>query len=355
VQTLKKYTNRAYLVGGACRDFFLGFNIRDIDIEVYDIDVKLFEKIMQDINANGVGKKFFVYKYKNLIDISLARKDNKIQNTHNGFEVAYVNTELEACLRRDFKMNSILINIFNFEILDINNGLRDIQNKQISIINKEKFKEDSLRVLRAIAFSSRLGFRINKKDIEILNNINLSNISNSRVLEEFEKMLNGDYLHFAFYYIVKFDILYKISKIKLTKYSFLKTYRIFKNKTYYFDTKYKKYFFLYILSTHYGLNLHKLYKTNILSRDYKNILKNQIKKPNNIKDIFLYAISIKMPLKNYLGLYDKNIYEKAKQLNIFENKTNIKDITKSILQDGYKGLDFAKELKKRKSLFLRNI
>ncbi len=310
---------------------------------------------MQEINANGVGKKFFVYKYKNFIDISLARIDNKVRDTHNGFEVRYTNKEVEACIRRDFKMNSILVNIFDFEVMDINNGYRDIKNKQISIIDKIKFQEDGLRVLRAIAFSSRLGFKIRKQDITVLDSIDLSNLSNARILEEFEKMFKGDYLHFAFYYMVKFDILHKITNINFNKHSFLKTYRILKNKTYYFDFIYKKYFFLYILSTNYGLNLSKLYKTNILSKDYRSFLKNQIKKPNKVKNIFLFAVSLKMPLKEYLGLYDKNIYEQTKKLKIFNNKTNTKNITKSIMEDGFKGIEFAKEFKKRKSVLLIKI
>lgn len=55
---LKNYTKRAYFVGGSVRDFFLFGGMskpKDIDIEVYDINPEIFEKIMLGIGAKGVG------------------------------------------------------------------------------------------------------------------------------------------------------------------------------------------------------------------------------------------------------------------------------------------------------------
>lgn len=85
---LKPYTKRAYLVGGSVRDLFLGLKICDYDIELYDIKPKDFEKIMQKLGAQGFGKSFFVYKFKNY-DLALARTENKISHGHKGLKFKF--------------------------------------------------------------------------------------------------------------------------------------------------------------------------------------------------------------------------------------------------------------------------
>ncbi|HED6131774.1 TPA: CCA tRNA nucleotidyltransferase, partial [Campylobacter coli] len=64
IDFLSPYTQRAYLVGGSVRDLFLGLEIYDYDIELYDITPSDFEKMMKKLGAQGFGKSFFVYKFK---------------------------------------------------------------------------------------------------------------------------------------------------------------------------------------------------------------------------------------------------------------------------------------------------
>jgi tRNA nucleotidyltransferase (CCA-adding enzyme) len=86
IDFLKPYTSRAYLVGGAVRDILMNKTPNDFDIEIYDISPTIFEKLMEKLGAKGVGKNFFVYKYKNF-DLSLPRIENKIGIGHKGFKV----------------------------------------------------------------------------------------------------------------------------------------------------------------------------------------------------------------------------------------------------------------------------
>ena len=83
---LKEHTQRAYIVGGSVRDYLLNTTVTDVDIEVYDIDVAAFDKLMKALGAKGVGKSFFVYKYAD-IDISLPRGEKKVAKGHKGFSV----------------------------------------------------------------------------------------------------------------------------------------------------------------------------------------------------------------------------------------------------------------------------
>ena len=191
INFLKPYTTRAYLVGGASRDILMGKIPTDFDIEIYDISPQFFEKLMLKLGAKGVGKSFFVYKYKNF-DLSLPRIENKNGYGHTGFEVKITQNEKTASIRRDFTINSIMINIFTNEILDFWGGKEDIKNKIIKLIDKNKFKEDSLRVLRAMQFSARFGFKIDKNTIQVCKNIDLSDLSLDRIYKEFEKMLRTE-------------------------------------------------------------------------------------------------------------------------------------------------------------------
>ena len=314
INILKPYTNRAYLVGGATRDILMNKTPNDFDIEIYDIDVQTFEKIMNKIGAKGVGKNFFVYKYKNF-DLSLPRIENKNGYGHKGFNVKITQNEKEASLRRDFTINSIMINIFDGKIIDFWNGQKDIQNKIIRLIDEKKFKEDSLRVLRAMQFSSRLKFKIEKNTLQICKNINLSDLSNDRIYKEFEKMFYSKYLYYGFYYFIKMDIDIKIFN---KKFCFWKLWKKFTKNPH------PNYFL-------YHLNI----KSKIFPKKYQ---KFPIKKPKIITNRFLYALSLKYPLKDFSILNENCCKEWLIKNNIYEKKYKPKHIDflnprKSILQE----------------------
>lgn len=312
---IKKFTTRVYFVGGFCRDYFLNKISNDIDIEIYGLDPKEFDQIMLKLGAVGVGKSFFVYKYKNF-DISLARIETKISNTHNGFSVEICNDEKLGAIRRDFKMNSIMINIFSLEILDFYGGIDDIKKRQISLIDKQRFKEDSLRVLRGIQFSSRLNFKIDANTLKVMASISLVNLSKDRIKIELEKFFKSTHLEVGFYYIYE---------LKIFKFLFLKEIE-HKKFAYLFNFfKYKKskneMFFLYVISNVLKINKKELLTHLNFSKKYLSELNQEFF--YRFSDEKLMQISLKMPLKNWLGLYTKKRISRAKELKIFENKFSL--------------------------------
>jgi len=318
ITLLKTYTNRAYLVGGASRDILMGKNPEDFDIEIYDITPKDFEKLMKKIDAKGVGKSFFVYKYKNF-DLSLPRIENKTGYGHCGFEVKLTQNEKEASLRRDFTMNSIMINIFTGEILDFWGGQKDIKNRTIRLINEKKFKEDSLRVLRAIQFSARFKFKIEYKTLEICKKIDLSDLSSDRIYKEFEKMFFAKYLYYGYYYLIQTDTDLKIFNKKFCFWKLAKSYT--KNPHYNY--------FLYHLKNNYKID------TSFFPKKYKKLPQ---KKPNLTSNRFLYALSLKYPLKLWSILNNNCCKEWLIKNNLYEKKYKPKNIDpknpkKSILQE----------------------
>lgn len=334
---LRAYTKRAYIVGGAIRDHINNTNIYDMDIEIYDIDAKKFDSLMRTIGAKNVGKSFFVYKYKDL-DLALARSEKQISNHHRGFEVSIETDEIKACIRRDFAMNSIMLNIFNYKLLDTFNGIEDIKNKKVSIIDSNRFKEDSLRVLRAMQFCARFGFRCDKKSIHIMQNMDISNISKSRIFVELEKLFLAPHLHIGWFYFVKLSILQRIFNINCTFEQFIKIYKILKNNNIKQNQDYK-FYFLYIIFCIIKPNRIKFFKTNIFPNTYKKNLINQKYIPKNPTDKFLIALSLKHPLKQWLGCYNKDIKQRSKKLNIYENSFSPKHSISDIINMGYKNKD----------------
>ncbi|WP_143709751.1 CCA tRNA nucleotidyltransferase [Nautilia profundicola] len=311
------FTSRVYLVGGCVRDEILGIKSKEFDIEVYDITPEKFDILMQKLGAKGVGKSFFVYKWKNF-DISLPRTETKIAKGHKGFEVSLTQDEKTASKRRDFTMNALMKNIYTGKILDFWGGINDINNKIIKHIDDISFAEDPLRVLRAMQFASRLKFKIERKTIELCKTLDLNELSRERIFMEFEKMFKSRFLYYGFYYFIVLDIAKKILNIEFTKKEFFKLAKIYRQNP-------LESYFLYHLRYTKNIPVDVLAKalniTNILKRDIK------IKKmPKIITNRFLYGLSLKYPLKKF-SILNFNCCEKwIKKENLWDKKYKPKHI-----------------------------
>lgn len=182
----------AYFVGGTVRDMLLNRDIKDIDIEVFGIPQDTLESILSAFGGvNLVGKSFGVYKIGNL-DVSLPRTERKTGVGHTGFVIdanPFMDIE-DAMRRRDFTINAIYQNVLTGEVVDKFGGLNDMAHGILRPVDKNTFKEDSLRVLRACQFVSRLGFAV--RDLGYMKTIDLSDLPAERVWGELEKLLLGD-------------------------------------------------------------------------------------------------------------------------------------------------------------------
>jgi len=197
---LIKNNIRPIIIGGYIRDFLLNIPSKDIDIELYGVEsFQKVEEILKEFgNVNSVGKSFGVCKLslKNLeVDFTLPRLDNKTSSGHRGFDIT-VEPELDfktASSRRDFTINTIAYDVLNKEILDIFNGIADLKNKSLKAVNINAFADDPLRVLRAVGFSSRLGFNIDDELFSLCKNMcdkdALSELAKERIFTELKKIL----------------------------------------------------------------------------------------------------------------------------------------------------------------------
>ena len=183
---------RAYYVGGCVRDFLLGKNPKDTDIEIYGLSADKIEAILRKkFRVEIVGKSFGVWILKGCdIDVSMPRRERKCGSGHKAFEIEGdpSMTPQEACARRDFTINAILRDILTGEIIDPYSGKSDLQ-KKILRHTSERFSEDPLRVLRAMQFSARFDFEVAPETVELCSNIPFENLPCERVFEEWKKML----------------------------------------------------------------------------------------------------------------------------------------------------------------------
>ena len=344
VEILKSHTKRAYLVGGCVRDLMLNKEIKDLDIEVYDICPVEFDAIMEKSGASGVGKSFFVYKLDG-IDLSLPRVERKVGIGHQAFEVKPVNDERLASKRRDFSMNAMMLNIFNGEFLDFWNGRRSIEVKEISLIDEISFKEDSLRVLRAIGFSARFGFKVEKKTFEIMKGIALDDLTKSRVFWEFEKIFKADNLYIGLSYMYELGIFEKIFGCKVDK-------KGLKELKYEFDTvsfedNLREFYFIYIVANRFGFNPLAWLKRLEAPKSYLNVFKNQPYFYREISDKELLEVAIDLPISKWLGHFKIGVKSRAKKMNIWNQTFSGGVSFANIIADGFVKEEIKKEYKKR--------
>ena len=194
ILSLQKNKYEAYIVGGAIRDILINQNPKDFDIATSATPEqirRLFKK------SRIIGRRFklvHVLDGRDIIEVSTFRaKPQEREIMANGVERdnAY-GTLKEDAERRDFTSNSIYFNPTNKKLIDFYGGIDDIKNKQLAIIGipEIRFREDPVRILRAIRFAAKLDLSINSDITSIIHkNINLlENIPYSRLFDEVMKL-----------------------------------------------------------------------------------------------------------------------------------------------------------------------
>ena len=340
------FSKRVYLVGGCVRDALLGREIYDYDIEVYDIKPAKFDELMTSIKASGVGKSYFIYKYKNY-DLGLPRSESKTGNSHKDFAVSYINDPSLASLRRDFTVNAMMMNIFNGEILDFHGGKKDLESKMLRHIDSEKFKEDPLRVLRGVQFSARLGFSIANETLELMKTLDLAHLSKDRINTELIKFFRAKELEKGAFYLFALSLFEQIFGVQIHKNDeFLRELKSARN---FVDDER---LFLYMLFGKFELDAKEILEKMRLPKSYFSILKEPFFK-DMPSDNELLKIALNMPLKSWLGAYNKERIERAKELGVYESKFDAKVDVSEILAAGFKNEMIAAEIKRKQELAIK--
>ena len=204
IEDLRKNNFQAYLVGGCVRDLLCGIEPKDFDIATNATPNEI-KKIFKA--SRIIGKRFklvHIYNRSDLIEVATFRSGDDRTNdgsliTDQSGKILRDNiwgTLEQDTFRRDFTINALYYCPITKKIEDHNNGIKHIHEKIIVSIGdpKKRFEEDPVRSLRAIRFSNKLQFKIDKGIKEAIYEKGhlLSNISNARLFDEFCKIfLNG--------------------------------------------------------------------------------------------------------------------------------------------------------------------
>jgi tRNA nucleotidyltransferase (CCA-adding enzyme) len=156
---------RALLVGGSVRDMHLGVKSKDLDVEVYGLELEELEQSLSTWGAfKKVGRRFGVLKMRieDLdFDFSMPRTENKVGAGHKGFIPTFHKDmdPKDAARRRDYTINSMYFDPLTGELGDPYAGRHDLAEGWLRATNYASFIEDPTRVLRGMQFCGRFGLR----------------------------------------------------------------------------------------------------------------------------------------------------------------------------------------------------
>lgn len=192
----------AQLVGGCVRDLLLEREPKDFDV-VTDAKPEQIRKIFH--NARLIGRRFRLAHIRfgrEIIEVATYRanpeqQDDRREFTESGRILSdniYGNQQEDA-LRRDFTVNALYYDIADFSITDYVSGVEDIQRGVIRIIGNatQRFREDPVRMLRAVRFAAKLGFRIEPETEAPIAQLAplLRDVPAARMFEEVLKLFHG--------------------------------------------------------------------------------------------------------------------------------------------------------------------
>jgi len=217
IKAIQAQNGRIYEVGGTLRDTLLGIPHKDRDILVTGIPMhELVALLEKHGSIQKVGKSFGILKFRQKLeasefDIALPRIEKSTGTGHRDFEVEFDhNLPVEKDLgRRDFTINAMARDLQSGELLDPYKGQKDLQNKILRMVFSNTFREDPLRLLRAVQFAARFDLKIEaetlaemKKDSALI-----KTISGERIIEEIRKLLMSEKPSIGFWIMRETNIL----------------------------------------------------------------------------------------------------------------------------------------------------
>ncbi|HEX5639737.1 MAG TPA: polynucleotide adenylyltransferase PcnB [Burkholderiaceae bacterium] len=196
-ETLQKAGFRAYIVGGAVRDLLLDVAPKDFDVATDATP----EQIKQHFRrAIIIGRRFrlvHVMFGQETIEVSTFRalvNEDRLTDQHGRVlsDNAYGEQSDDAA-RRDFTINALYYDPTTGEVIDYHDGVKDVRAKRLRMIGdpEARYREDPVRMLRAVRFAAKLGFQIDEATREPIHRMGklIENVPAARLFDEMLKLL----------------------------------------------------------------------------------------------------------------------------------------------------------------------
>lgn len=215
---LKKSGYKAFLVGGGVRDLLLGLRPKDFDIAT-DAHPEEIRKLFR--NSRLIGRRFrlaHVRFGRDLVEVATFRASasgagDDQQHSDSGRilrDNVYGSID-DDIWRRDFTINALYYNIADFSVWDYTGGMEDIRSKTLRLIDDPwvRYREDPVRMLRAVRFAAKLGFTIAPESAAPIRDLGplLADVPAARLFDETLKLFQSGHGQDGFEKLVEYDLL----------------------------------------------------------------------------------------------------------------------------------------------------
>ncbi|GHU24968.1 HDIG domain-containing protein [Spirochaetia bacterium] len=203
-----------FLVGGAVRDMVRGKDAHDWDLAT-NADPEEVSKLFHEVIPTGIKHGTVTVLFRGYsIEVTTFRTESGYADGRHPDSVKYAATIEEDLSRRDFTMNALALELPGARLVDPFAGQKDIKDKVIRCVGspQERFSEDGLRILRALRFAAQLGFTIESGTMAAIpaSVPMISKVSEERIRDEFDKMLESNRPSDAFIPMEKAGLLERI-------------------------------------------------------------------------------------------------------------------------------------------------
>lgn len=199
---LKRAGYEAYLVGGGVRDLLLGLEPKDFDV-VTNASPEEIKSIFKH-RCQLIGRRFrlaHVRFGRQVVEVATFRgaddsgNDRQVDQAGRLIRDNVYGTLEEDVWRRDFTVNALYYDIRDYSLVDHVDGMADIKAGQLRLIGDPdiRYREDPVRMIRAIRFAAKLGFNIEKQTEAPLFKLGplLEDVSHARMFEEVLKLFHS--------------------------------------------------------------------------------------------------------------------------------------------------------------------
>lgn len=201
---LRQENYQAHLVGGGVRDLLLGHEPKDFDVAT-DATPEQVRQVFR--NCRLIGRRFrlaHVHFGRDIVEVATFRgsgddadpTDRRLENGMIVRDNSYGSIEEDAS-RRDFSINALYYDIADFSLIDYTGGLADLRAGRLRLIGdpEQRYREDPVRMLRAVRFACKLGFAIEPATEQPLFELGflLRDIPAARLFDELIKLFQLGY------------------------------------------------------------------------------------------------------------------------------------------------------------------
>ena len=208
---------QACLVGGAVRDLLLGRHPKDFDVAT-DATPEQVNKLFR--NCRLIGRRFrlaHIHFGRQIIEVATFRAPHgETHEEHHDASGRILRDNVygeiyDDVWRRDFTANALYYNIADFSVIDYVGGVKDIKDHRLRLIGDQetRYREDPVRMLRAIRFAAKLGFSIDEACKQAILKLGplLADIPSARLFEEVLKLFHSGHAEESFFTLQEYDLL----------------------------------------------------------------------------------------------------------------------------------------------------